>query len=330
MPDSSAALSNGDIAPVALLVFNRPRLTARVYERIRAARPKRLLIVADGPRPNRPEDAELCRETRRIVSSPDWPCELMMNVSDVNLGCRRRVSSGLDWVFHECSEALILEDDCLPCGSFFEFASTMLRHYRDDTRVMHVSGDNFQNGRLRGDGSYYFSRYPLTFGWATWRRAWRHYDVDMAMWPTAYRERWLDSILDDPAEVRYWTAKFDGVYRGHIDTWDYQWLFTCWSQSGLSVLPNRNLVTNIGWGEDATHFREEHSTLGIPTQALDDCCRHPSSVIRHKEADRFTYTMHIAERPRLAGLTGLSRLRARLSIRSRVRRLLPHSLQYRY
>jgi hypothetical protein len=182
-----------ETAPVALIVFNRPDLTSKVYERVRAARPRRLLMVADGPRPNRPEDPRLCEAVRKIVSSPDWPCELLTNFQEVNLGCRRRISSGLDWVFDQCSEAIILEDDCIPCPSFFSFCSTMLNCYREDTRIMHISGDNWQNGTRRGNGSYFFSRYSLSWGWASWRRAWRYYDVGLSAWPTARKEGWLAS-----------------------------------------------------------------------------------------------------------------------------------------
>ena len=315
-----------DTAPVALIVFNRPSLTAQVFERVRAARPRRLLVVADGPRPTRPEDARLCEATRKIATAPDWPCELLTNLSDVNLGCRRRLSSGLDWVFENCPEAIILEDDCVPCPSFFAFCTAMLEHFRDDARIMHVSGDNFQGGIRRGRGSYYFSRYSLSWGWASWRRAWRHYDVDLASWPLALWEHWLDSILDDPAEIDYWTDIFSRLFRGEIDTWDYQWLFACWCQSGLSVLPNENLVTNIGAGPDATHFHGAHSTLGIPTRELTGLV-HPPIVIRDREADRFTFQEHIGGRPAGEHQNWIQRARRRMALRSRMRNLLHVSKQ---
>jgi hypothetical protein len=318
----------GELAPVAFFVFNRPELTAQVYERIRAARPKRLLVVADGPRPTRPEDVQLCQATRAIVSSPDWPCELLTNFAKQNLGCRRRVSSGLDWVFRHCPEAIILEDDCLPGASFFKFCSEMLSHYRDDTRIMHVSGDNYQDGRRRGNGSYFFSRYPLSWGWASWRRAWRHYDVKVSTWPAAYRERWLESILESPKEIRHWEGNFEGTYLGQIDTWDYQWVFTCWRQGGLSIHPNQNLVSNIGVGPDATHFKEDHNTVGIPIRELDDCV-HPDKIIRDAEADRFTYDEHIAPKETVGDGKWLFRMKRRLAVRTRMKRMLPRSLRYR-
>lgn len=320
-------MHDSKLAPVALFVFNRPQLTSKVYERIRAARPSRFLVVADGPRSTRPEEEQLCRATREVVSSPDWPCELLTNFAPENLGCRRRVSSGLDWVFQQCSEAIILEDDCIPCASFFDFCSEMLSRYRDDTRIMHVSGDNYQDGRRRGNASYFFSRYPLSWGWASWRRAWCYYDVNISLWPTAYKERWLESILDSSKEVCHWEAIFDRLYRGQIDTWDYQWVFTNWRHGGLSILPNENLVTNIGVGPDATHFKEGHSTLGIPTRELCELV-HPTEVIRDKEADRFTFEEHIAGKQMHSGGNWHLSMKRRLELRTRMKRLLPRSLRY--
>ena len=310
-----------NIAPVAFFIFNRPALTARVFERIRAARPGKLLVVADGPRPTRPDDAQLCATTRKIVESPDWPCELITNFADENLGCRRRLSSGLNWVFEQCPEAIILEDDCVPCRSFFSFCSSMLSRYRDDARIMHVSGDNFGKGVRWGAGSYYFSRYSFSWGWASWRRAWRYYDVNVSCWPAARKEGWLASILDDPLEVEYWTGTFDKLHRGEIDTWDYQWLFTCWCQSGLSILPNANLVTNIGAGPDALHFKEGHSTIGIPTRELDECVD-PVVVIRDKEADRVAFEEHIAGRQMREERIWYRRMKKRLAVKTRIKRLL--------
>jgi hypothetical protein len=293
------SVTNGEVAPVALFVFNRPNLTTQVFERIRAAGPRRLLIVADGPRATRPEDVQLCEATRRIVTSPDWGCDLLTHFADVNLGCRHRMSSGLDWVFEQCSEAIILEDDCLPHSSFFHFCSEMLSHYREDSRIMHVSGDNFQGGRRRGDGSYFFSRYSLSWGWASWRRAWRYFDLTIPSWPLARKERWLESILENPLELKYWTNIFDRVHRGEMDAWDYQWQFTCWSQSGLSIQPNDNLVSNIGVGPDSTHFKQgPNNMIGIPVRELGKVV-HPSAMVANREADRYSFQEHIAKSKRL-------------------------------
>lgn len=317
-------MDRNNISPVALFIFNRPALTARVYERIRAARPKRLLVVADGPRATRREDVQLCEATRKIVASPDWPCKLITNFADENLGCRRRLSSGLDWVFQQCPEAIILEDDCVPCSSFFSFCSAMLSRYRDDSRIMHIGGDNWQGGVHRGTGSYFFSRYTHIWGWASWRRAWRYYDVSIPSWSAARKGKWLDSILEDPLEIEYWTGIFDRVHRGEIDTWDYQWLYACWTQNGLSILPNENLVTNIGAGPDALNFKEGHSTIGIPTRELKEFTD-PAAVIREKEADRFDFEQHIAGRRMRTERVWFRRLKKRLAVGIRIKRLLRRS-----
>jgi hypothetical protein len=315
--------------PVALFIFNRPHLTSRLFERVRAARPGRLIVVADGARTSRPGEAELCEATRKIVTSPDWTCELLTNFSPENLGCKRRMSSGLDWVFQHCEEAIILEDDCIPCPSFFAFCSAMLERYRDDSRIMHISGDNFQGGRRRGDGSYFFSRYTHSWGWATWRRAWRHYDVDIPSWPSDRKRHWLESFLENPAEVQYWESIFDRLCRGEIDTWDYQWLFACWQHGGLSILPNVNLITNIGVGPDATHFKDTYSTVGIPTGELTEFIA-PAAIARDKEADRFTFEEHIGgkQSPNDAGF--LTRIRRSLALRSRLKSILPRSIRNRF
>lgn len=308
-------------APVALFIFNRPQLTAKVYERIRAAQPSQFLVVADGPRPGRSDDVKLCEATRKIVTSPDWPCELLTNFSRDNLGAGHRLASGLDWVFEQCSEAIVLEDDCIPCRSFFTFCSEMLGRYRDDSRIMHISGDNFQSGHQRGPGSYFFSKYTFSWGWATWKRAWRYYDVNLALWPIAYKERWLYSILDNSAEVTYWESIFHKVHAWQIDGWDYQWLFACWCQSGLSIQPNQNLVTNVGVGPDATHFKGGHSTLGIPTAELGECV-HPNVIIRDRVADRFAFEEHIAGRQSPGGGNWLPRLKRRLALRTRIKHFI--------
>lgn len=304
------------MTPIALFIFNRPSLTAQLYERVRAARPERLLVVADGPRHARSQDIELCEATRKLVISPDWPCELLTNFSEQNLGPGRRISSGLNWVFDQCQEAIILEDDCIPCASFFAFCANLLHYYRDDARIMHISGDNYQGGVRRGEASYFFSRYSLSWGWATWRRAWRYYDFGISNWPVARQEGWLDFILDDRLEIEYWTGIFDRLHRGFIDAWDYQWLFTCWCQHGLTIQPNVNLVSNIGVGADATNFKQANSMIGVPTQELN-AYLHPTTVIRDKNADRYTFKNHIQPRR----VSRWQSLRNRLAIRTRLRRL---------
>jgi hypothetical protein len=272
--------------PVAFLVYNRPDLTRRAFESIRARRPSTLIVVADGPRDKR--DVELCAETRRVIDSIDWPCDLHTDYADKNLGCAVRVASGISNVFARWDAAIIIEDDCVADASFFRYAEEMLERYAGDPRVFSVSANNFQFGRGVSDDSYYFSRYPHCWGWATWSRAWAHYDRGMAAWPQLSASGWLETFLDgDSDAVRYWRLMFDRVFRGEVDTWDYAWFLTCWQNAALTVIPRTNLVTNIGFSPGATHtIRRTSALANIATEALTFPLKHPAEIQRNVAADR--------------------------------------------
>lgn len=274
--------------PIAFFIFNRPDLTEIVFEAIRQVRPKKLLVVADGPRFT--EEFDKCAQARAVIKKVDWNCEVLTNYADTNLGCRQRVSSGISWVFEQVEEAIILEDDCLPADSFFDFCENLLNKYRDDTRIMVISGDNFQDGQSRTNYSYYFSKYNHVWGWATWRRAWQYWDLKVEKWLEFKASGLIHQIFDDSYEEQYWTNIFNQVFlEGQPNTWDYIWTFTCWSQGGLTILPNRNLVSNIGFREDGTHLQLTNSKLAnIPTVDIWTI-NHPPFVVRHKEADAYTF-----------------------------------------
>lgn len=274
--------------PVAFLIFNRPDTTARVFEEIRRARPRRLLVVADGAR--HAEEEARCAESRSVVERVDWDCEVLTNFSDVNMGCKRRVASGLDWVFEQCEEAIILEDDCLPHPTFFPFCGELLERYRDDERIGMICGNNFQQGRKRSPYSYYFSRHVTVWGWASWRRAWRHYDVEMKLWPSLRETSWLDDVLVNPVAVRYWRETFDRTHGGLIDTWDYQLFFSWWAQHSLAATPNANLISNIGFRPDAVHTREVLTTMAeLPVEAIEFPLSHPPYMSLDREADHLAF-----------------------------------------
>jgi hypothetical protein len=276
--------------PVAFLIFNRPDKTARVFEAIRQAKPPKLLVVADGPRPDRPDDVENCKAARAIIDKVDWDCAVLKNYSEVNLGCGKRPATGITWVFEQVEEAIIFEDDCLPHPTFFRFCEELLNYYRHDERIMVISGNNFQFGRSRTNYSYYFSRYNHIWGWASWRRAWKYFDYDLKLWPKIKNENWLTSILEDKTAVKYWTKNFQRTYEGEPTVWDYRWTFACWIQNGLTILPNVNLVSNIGFGEGATHTSSSKSKVAnLPVEEMIFPLKHPPFLLRHVEADDFTH-----------------------------------------
>jgi hypothetical protein len=274
--------------PVAILAFNRPALTRRVFDAVAERRPKRLFLIADGPRPERPQDDLLCAEVRRILTDVTWPCEIATNFSDRNLGCGRRISSGITWLFEHVNAAILIEDDCLPAASFFDFCSAMLSRFANDTRIGLVSGNNFTSGYFQPSASYYFSRYTHIWGWATWRRSWAQYDYGLLSLALAREQRLLEEVFDDPQSADFWYAIFEAVRSGRIDTWDYQLFYTSMVNSWLNVIPAVNLVTNIGVGPDATHTK---SSIGVDNQTSGDLgfpLRHPDFVIRCRVADEFT------------------------------------------
>jgi hypothetical protein len=276
--------------PVALIIFNRPDTTARVFAEIAKARPRTLLLIGDGPRPAHAGEAELVAQTRAIVRQIDWPCDVLTNYSDANLGCQQRVVSGISWVFEQVGEAIILEDDCLPESSFFDFCQQILERYRHDLRISMVSGDNFQYGRKFGEDSYYFSKYGHIWGWATWRDRWTGaFDIDMRHWPQIRDTHRVADLVLDEAEAGYWRKALEHVYRERSrNVWDYQWSFANWLQGRLCILPAVNLVSNIGFGADATNTGTASQVANMATEPMHFPLIHPAGVIRNSAADRFT------------------------------------------
>lgn len=295
---------------VAFIVFNRPDTTGRVFEHIRAARPPKLLIVADGPRASRPGEAQRCAEARAVAQRVDWPCEVETDFSEVNLGCRRRVASGIDWVFSRVPEAIILEDDCLPHPSFFRYCAELLDRYRDDPRVGMIAGTRLHVQGSGGADSYFFSKYASIWGWATWQRAWARYDHAAANWPEL-RASGAFEALTSAQERLYWQQAFEGVYRGAIDTWDYQWTLSCWCEGMVSAVPRSNLISNIGFGPDATHTTQIGRYANLQTEGLTFPLVHPRLILANRAADVAHGAAAFGEswRGKLKRRLGLTRLR---------------------
>jgi len=280
--------------PILFLIFNRPDTTERVFQNIREIQPRQLFISADGPRPDKKDEQNKCEEARNIIKKIDWMCELKTNFSEKNLGCRVAVSSGIDWFFSKVSEGIILEDDCLPDLSFFHFCETLLEYYRTDKRIMQVSGVNFQDGKRYGTGSYYYSAFNHVWGWATWKRAWDLYDVNMKSYPEYLQQGLLHQLFPDPAIRSYWKKKFDLVFKHRKDTWDFQWQYASTINHGLSIIPNKNLITNIGFDTNATHTVDSsHSLANRSTEALPDII-HPTIMTVEQQADEYTFRQYLS------------------------------------
>lgn len=273
--------------PVVLIVFKREDTVQRVFNAISKARPTKLLLIADGPRQNKEGEAEACRQVRDIVSRVNWPCEVLTNFSDKNLGCQERIISGLDWVFSLVEEAIILEDDCLPDLSFFYFCQELLERYRGDNRVASISGTNLVEKYLKTDASYFFSQLGGNWGWATWKSEWQKFDRHLEDWPKLKREEMLSEIFDKPKAVNYWTRIFDMMYEDRgPSAWDYQWLYAHLKNNALTIVPRVNLVANIGFGPGATHTAGADSRLTPAAKSIDFPLQHPSFLAPLRSADR--------------------------------------------
>jgi hypothetical protein len=252
-----------------------------------------LFVSADGPRPDKAGEQEKCEEARSIIRAIDWECTLQTNFSKENLGCKVGVSTGIHWFFSHVSEGIILEDDCVPELSFFRFCEELLMYYRDDERIMHIAGVNFQDGRTRGDGSYYFSQINHVWGWATWKRAWNKYDVTVATFPDLISQKLLSSVYPNAATRRYWMKNINLVYRNRKDTWDIQWQYAVSVNNGLAIVPNVNLVSNIGFDAQATHTIDAFHTLSRRNTASIDSLRHPTFVVPDLQADKYTMRKYL-------------------------------------
>jgi hypothetical protein len=274
--------------PILFLTFNRPDTTKLVFDEIRKARPNRLYVCSDGPRDDHATDRSLIDNVRGIVTDIDWECECEFFFRDKNVGSKICSSEAISWFFSKETEGIILEDDCLPDQSFFYYCKELLEKYRSDSRVWTISGDYFQSGRQVNRYSYYYSKYFHCWGWATWRRVWQNWDDAMDLWPEA-KENLLVGISDgNEAFIKYWSNLFERLYRKEIDHWDYKFMYTIWLQGGLNIVPCKNLVSNIGFGTNATNTTiHDYPLANLPRHQIELPLKHPPYMLKDIEADRF-------------------------------------------
>lgn len=286
----SSCMSNWELkTPILFLIFNRPDTTQMVFNEIRRAKPKKLFISADGPRENKPGEVEKCLAARDFVlKGIDWDCEIFTNFRDRNLGCKLAVSSGIDWFFENVEEGIILEDDTLPHPTFFRFCEKLLERYWDDKRIMMITGTNYFIEMKHIEESYFFSKHFSIWGWATWRRTWKLYDMKMALWEKFKQEGHLKYLTNKWYIQKHFKDTFDLILYNKMDTWDIQWVFCCLFNSGLSIVPKTNLVSNIGkYGTHSGGVTDVHFLKIIPMDTED--LIHPRMVFENRFYDE---TLH--------------------------------------
>jgi len=266
--------------PILFIVFNRPDVTAKVWAEIKKAKPKKLYVACDGSRGKQDEDN--CTKVRKIVKNVDWDCDVSYLFQSKNLGCGKAVSYAITWFFKNEELGIILEDDCVPNQSFFSFCEELLLKYKNESRVMCISGSNFQQEHSK-ETTYYFSRYPSSWGWATWRRAWEKYDFEMKSWTGN-----LNNMNFDKLEAEYFGDLFDSI-KGKDFTWDFQWAYCCLINNGLIVVPEVNLISNIGFSSNATHTKNVNDIRSnIPVFSIGKIV-HPKEIIVDLKKDKYDF-----------------------------------------
>ena len=274
--------------PILFLIFRRPDVTVKVFAEICKQQPTQLFIAADGGRT--PEEHLKCELTRQaVLEMIDWECEVKTLFRDNNLGCREAVSSAISWFFEYVEMGIILEEDCLPHQDFFPYCEELLERYKDDTRIMTISGDNFQDGIVRGDADYYFSTIMHCWGWATWKRSWDLYRKNLEGYNIFKANKVLEAYYNDEKIVSFWADNFELVLNNKIDTWDYAIVYTLFCNNALSITPQRNLVSNIGFGEESTHCKNANSVNANILTADLVLKTHPNFIYPDMEADVYTH-----------------------------------------
>lgn len=277
--------------PILFLTFNRLSTTKLVFAEIKKQKPKYLFVASDGARENKKGEVEVVNTVRNyVLNEIDWDCEVKTLFREHNLGCGVAPYQAITWFFDQVEQGIILEDDCLPLPGFFDFCDKMLNHYKNDERFYEVSGHNLQAGKKRGDGSYYFSNYGGIWGWATWARAWKKYDYEMKGFQLFLDDKIIEKKFNNKTEQQYWIKTL--THASKLGSWwDYQWLFTIWANDGICIVPNTNLIRNIGFDEGGTHtFGKPHwYEKAIASSTMYNGVLHPLSVKISEEADDYQF-----------------------------------------
>lgn len=321
--------------PILVLAYRRPDLVREVMRAVADARPKQLFLACDGPHPERPGEEHLVAASQSAMEDAiTWDCEVRTRYSEVNQGCRRGVESAISWFFEHVDEGIILEDDCIPHQDFFPYCAELLDRYRHDRRVMHISGDgSLAYPTKKPRATYVFSAEALVWGWATWRRAWEHYDSELELWEQSRNNpSEIAAIFGRRPAARWWSQVLGSLLlEGIPDSWAYRWSFSVMANHGLCIIPMENLVSNVGFRHDSTHtFDPLSRRANVASQGLLPL-RHPDSIRVDSRLDhRFQRQLRgfspnpvarLAKRSRKKGLRTIANIRSILGRSSILRAL---------
>ncbi len=298
MSNANFMMQDSFSTPILLLIFNRPTAVEKVIQNLRAIKPKKIYVGADGPRHDKPDDRTKCTQTRDALKNIDWPCEIVTLFRVQNMGCRNAVHEAINWFFEHEESGIILEDDCVPDSSFFYFSAELLEKYKDNQRVMHIAGDNPIEHITRSmTASYTYTTMPLVWGWATWRTSWRHMNISLdGLENFNFSKLGLDSLSQ-----KYLVEKFWVTQKQENDSWAYAWYFSILQNNGICILPKVNLVRNIGFNEESTHTTTSNKVRELKSKKISFPLIHPKEVkINHTLEQQL---FHTAQKSKL-GLLG--------------------------
>lgn len=309
--------------PVLLIIFNRIDTSMFVFDAIRQARPKKLYIACDGARKEKEREFEVVEKIRKyVVNNVDWDCQVKTLFSKTNLGCKNSVNDAISWLFENEEMGIILEDDTVPDISFFWYCQELLMKYKNDTRVGMISGNNHMPW-YQCKNSYVFSKFKKTWGWATWRRSWIHQDLEMSWEKTTYKDSIIRNMgYDKNKTFASWLRKIENVRTNRVSAWDYQWFLALSSQNQLCIFPAKNLVANIGFGDNATHCKWDAPTEVVNKYAIDFPLIHPKYFVPELGYEK-NYEMWIVKKKRV-----LNKI-IPLSIRKQLKRVIKRFYKYK-
>jgi len=276
--------------PILLVFFNRPEVLRQNLLSLARIKPRKLYLACDGPRSNRSDDHLHVMECRRIANElVKWDCDIETLYTEFNYGCDTWVPNAISWFFSKVDSGIVLEDDCIINEGFARFSAEMLEKYRGEHRVMNISASNFQQN-IWGDGDYYFSAYPSNWGWASWARAWKKYDSDMVKISNFINSSEFSKFMPDKEQQRYWMRFYEGLRSQKYTFWDAKWLLSIWANQGISITPNMNLVTNIGFDKSATHTKNKTSEDDLMICNAPSLFKDPiGSYLVRNDADRYLF-----------------------------------------
>ena len=274
--------------PILFIFFNRKEIALESFEKIRKIKPQKLYLASDGHRESKSGEAEKVSEIRNIILQQiDWDCDIHTLFHEANLGCADAVYQAIDWLFEKEEKGIILEDDCVVQDSFFPFVEELLEKYENDFRIGMIDGANYIRYEIKD--SYCFSKYKSTNAWATWRRAWKNMDMSMKWRKTSYFKSILKNTGYCGKDVNYWKYRLKAIDKKQVSAWDWQWYFTLASQNQLSIFPKVSLVSNIGFGAEATHTTEKDDKKYLAKDELNFPLTHPLYVVPDTKFDKAFY-----------------------------------------